>query len=133
MNAISKSVAHRDWRGFAVFAGWGVLYIAARLLLELESLGWWPRLVVALVPVPTFAWVLWSVSKGIAEMDELQRRIQLEALAFAFPLTLLLLMTLGLIELAVGLNPDDWSYRHVSAMLPVFYFGGIIRAKRRYE
>lgn len=133
MNAISKSVAQSDWRGFAIFAGWGVLYIAARLLLELEGLGWWSRLAIALVPVPAFAWVLWSVSKGIAEMDELQRRIQLEALAFAFPLTLLLLMTLGLIELAVGLNPDDWSYRHVWAMLPLFYFGGIIRAKQRYE
>ena len=133
MNAISKSVAHSDGRGFAILAGWGVLYIAARLLLELEGLGWWSRLAIALVPVPAFAWVLWSVSNGIAEMDELQRRIQLEALAFAFPLTLLLLMTLGLIELAVGLNPDDWSYRHVWAVLPLFYLGGIIRAKQRYE
>jgi hypothetical protein len=54
-------------------------------------------------------------------------------LAFAFPLTLLMLMTLGLVELAIGLNPDDWSYRHVWPFVFLFYFAGLVRAKRRYE
>lgn len=122
-----------DRRGFLAFIAWGGLYIAARLFLELETLGWWSRLAVAIVPVPAFAWVLWSVSNGIGAMDELQRRIQLEALAFAFPLTLLMLMTLGLAELAIGLKPDDWSYRHVWPFVLLFYFAGLVRAKRRYE
>ncbi len=133
MNAISKTDSAVDWRGFAPFFIWAALYLAARALLEIESLGWWSRAAIAVVPVPAFAWVLWSVSKGIAQMDELQRRIQLEALAFAFPLTMLLVMTLGLLELAIGLNKDDWSYRHVWPMLMVFYFAGLMRAKRRYE
>ena len=133
MNAISKTDSAVDWRGFAPIFIWAALYLSARGLLEIESLGWWSRAAIAVVPVPAFVWVLWSVSKGIAQMDELERRIQLEALAFAFPVTMLLVMTLGLLELAIGLNKDDWSYRHVWPMLMVFYFAGLMRAKRRYE
>ena len=132
MNAVTQPRAN-DWKGFGVFLLWGVAYIAARGLLELPALGWWARLGIALAPAPLFAWVLWNVSQGVAAMDELQRRIQLEALAFAFPLTVLFVMTLGLLEIAIGLNPDDWSYRHVWPMLFVLYFAGLARAKRRYE
>ena len=121
-----------DVRGMLGFALWGAVYITARLLLEVETLGWGTRATIALVPVPLFAWVLWSVSQGITQMDELERRIQLEALAFAFPLTLLMLMTLGLLELAVGLNPNDWSYRHVWPFVFLFYFVGVFLARRRY-
>ena len=133
MTAVTQTERASDWKGFGVFLLWGVVYMAARGLLELQTLGWWARLAIALAPVPMFAWVLWTVSKGVAAMDELQRRIQLEALAFAFPMTLLFVMTLGLLEIAIGLNPDDWSYRHVWPMLFVLYFAGIMRAKRRYE
>jgi hypothetical protein len=109
------------------------VYLAARLLLELPTLSWWSRFLIALAPTPLFAWVLWTIARGVAAMDELQRRIQLEALAFAFPVTLLLVMTLGLLEIAIGLNPNDWSYRHVWPMLFVLYLAGLGRAKRRYE
>jgi hypothetical protein len=88
---------------------------------------------IALVPVPVFIWFLWTWMKGLSEMDELQRRIELEALAFAFPIAVILLMTLGLMELAIPLNPDDWSYRHAWALMPALYFAGLWRAKRRYE
>jgi hypothetical protein len=132
MNTIAKHERSDLW-GFASFFIWAVVYVGARGVLEIDTLGWWTRMGIALVPVPMFVWVLLTVSRGVASMDELQRRIQLEALALAFPLTLLLIMTLGLLELAVGLNPDDWSYRHVWPMLFVFYFLGIARAKRRYE
>ena len=133
MNATVRNERVADLQGWIPIFGWAILYISARGVLELETLGWWTRAAVAIVPVPVFAWVLWQVSRGIARMDELQRRIQLEALAFAFPLTLLMLMTLGLLELAIGLNPDDWSYRHVWPFVFLFYFAGLIRAKRRYE
>jgi hypothetical protein len=133
MNATASSERIVDVRGYAGLFAWAFLYFAARGVLELETLGWWTRAVVAIVPVPVFGWVLWNVSRGIAQMDELQRRIQLEALAFAFPLTMLLLMTLGLLELAIGLNPDDWSYRHVWPFVFLFYLAGLARAKRRYE
>ncbi len=43
-----------------------------------------------------------------------------------------ILMTLGLLELAVQLNADDWSYRHIWALMPALYYAGLLRAKRRY-
>jgi heme A synthase len=69
----------------------------------------------------------------IGGMDELQRRIQLEALAVAFPLAILLLMTLGLLQRAIHLPFEDWSYAHVWAYLPIFYFIGLVVANRRYH
>jgi hypothetical protein len=75
---------------------------------------------------------LFTIIRAARDLDELERRIQLEALAFAFVLAVLLLMTLGLMELAITLNRDDWSYRHVWAMLPMLYFGGLALARRRY-
>jgi hypothetical protein len=86
----------------------------------------------ALLPVAPFALFLLALSRGIRKLDELERRIQLEALALAFPLAMLLLMALGLLELAVPLSRDDWSYRHVWAMLPILYYGGLALARRRY-
>lgn len=132
MAVLSESHRVVDWR-VGVFVAWAAAYLAARGVLEIEALGWGVRLAVALMPVPLFAWVLWTVARSIASFDELQRRIQLEALAFAFPLTLLLLMTLGLLEIAVGLDRDDWSYRHVWPIAIVLYFAGLVRARRRYD
>ena len=57
----------------------------------------------------------------------------MEALAFAFPLSIFLLMFLGLLQLAVELSPENWSYRHVWVFLPIFYFAGLALAWRRYK
>lgn len=127
---------NKDSRSTLVFIGvpalFLVAFVVARGLLETVTT---PavRVAAALLPVPPF--VVWIIlmMRGARELDELQRRIQLEALAFAFPLTLILLLTLGLLEIAIELNPDDWSFRHVWAMLPLFYFMGLALAKRRYE
>ncbi len=71
--------------------------------------------------------------KGVSQMDELERRIELEALAVAFPLAVIFLMTLGLLDVAIALNPDDWSPRHVWAMMPLLYYISLWRAKWRYQ
>jgi hypothetical protein len=109
-----------------------ITYVAARLLLELE-LATPLAVLLALLPVPPY--ILWLVAavQAIRQSDELERRIHLEALAVAYPLVLILLLTLGLLEMAVELSADDWSYRHVWAMLPVFYLGGLALARRRYQ
>jgi hypothetical protein len=110
---------------------WGLTYIAARFALELD-LPAWLRLLIALVPVLPFMLALVGFVRGIRSMDELHRRVHLEALVLAFPLTLLLVMTLGLLDLAVGLSPDDWSYRHLLPFLVIFYAFGLWRAWKRY-
>jgi len=112
---------------------WMSIYALSRGLLELDLTGQAGRVAIALLPVPFFAWWLWTWMKGVGEMDELERRIELEALAVAFPLAVILLMTLGLLDVAIGLNPNDFSPRHVWAMMPVLYYFGLWRAKRRYQ
>lgn len=112
---------------------WMSIYALSRGLLELDIVGQWARVAIALFPVPFFAWWLWTWMKGVSQMDELERRIELEALAVAFPLAVILLMTLGLLDVAIALNPSDFSPRHVWAMMPVLYYFGLWRAKRRYQ
>ena len=51
----------------------------------------------------------------------------------AYPLAILLLVTLGFLQLAIDLPAEDWSYRHVWALLPCFYFLVLAIAWRRYR
>jgi len=114
-------------------AAWFAAWIAARFALESANIPTWLRVVAALAPTPLAGAALLTILREARELDELEKRIQLEALAFAFVLALLLIMTLGLMELAITLNRDDWSYRHVWAMLPPLYFAGLVLARRRYS
>lgn len=133
MNTVAARSQTNRTLGVLIF--WGASYIAARAALDVElQLGpTWLRVAAALFPVIPTAFALWAIAAALRESDELQRRVHLEALAIAYPLAILLLMTLGLLELAVGLKPEDWSYRHVWIYLPIFYFLGLFIAWRRYK
>ncbi len=112
---------------------WASVYLLSRGLLELTIPSAAARVAIALLPTPFFIYYLWTWMKGVSEMDELERRIELEALGFAFPAAIVFMMTIGLLDLAITLNPDDWSLHHVWLMLPLLYYVGLFRAKRRYE
>jgi hypothetical protein len=117
----------------ALLVAWLVSYFAVRLALEATlQLPGEARLAMAFIPTPLFALFLWNFIKSIRAADELERRIQLEALAIAFPLALVLITTLGLAQRAVVLNFQDWSYNHVWPMLGVFYLAGVTIARKRY-
>lgn len=123
-------------RGSTVFLSlliWLVMYFGVRFFLEANA-GWSPpaRLALSFVPTPLFAWFLWNFVRGIRSADELERRIQLEALAVAFPLACLLITTLGLVQRAVTLNFQDWSFNHIWPMFALFYLVGVLLARRRY-
>jgi hypothetical protein len=109
-----------------------LMYFGARIVLEMKDLAVAWQLAAAIVPVPFFGWLLVELIRGARSLDEMQKRIQLEALAFAYPVVVMLLMTLGLLELAIPLNRDDWSYRHVWQMQGVIYCLGLFLAYRRY-
>lgn len=123
-------------RGTAVLlagAMWILLYFAVRLFLEARpEMDRGVRLALAFAPAPLFALFLWRFIASIRASDELERRIQLEALGIAFPLGLLLLTTLGLVQRAVTLNFQDWSYNHVWPMFVLFYLLGLTFARKRY-
>jgi hypothetical protein len=108
-------------------------YFGARGVLEMSGLAPPTRVAAVVLPIAVFAWWLFTIARGIRRSDELERRIQLEALAFAFPLSILLMFGLGLLELAVTLPPEDLSYRHVWVFLCIFYFAGLAIARRRYQ
>ena len=113
---------------------WLLSYLAARWALEeFATAGTVTRVAIALVPLVPFVVFLLGFISHLRRTDELERRIQLEALAVAFPLTVVLLMLLGLVQLAMPLNPDDWSYRHVWSFLPMFWLVGAAIARRRYS
>lgn len=112
---------------------WIALYFGVRFTLESNS-SWSPslRVSLAMLPVPVFGWFLWTFVQSVRGADELERRIQLEALAVAFPLGLLLLTSLGLMQRAVELDFQNWSYNHVWPMFAFFYVVGVTVARRRY-
>lgn len=116
-----------------VGASWLLLYLGVRFYLEAHpDLERPVRLMLAFVPTPVFALFLWKFIQGIRTADELERRIQLEALAFAFPIGVMLLTTLGLVQRAVDLNFQDWSYNHIWPYFVLFYLAGIGLARKRY-
>ena len=109
------------------------MFFLSRGLLELGITSSPARVLIALLPTPFFAWYLWTWMRGVSQMDELQRRIELEALGFAFPSALLVLATLGLLDVAITLNPDNFSLRNTWLMMPLLYYIGLWLAKRRYQ
>lgn len=112
---------------------WISIYLLSRGLLALDTLDTTAlRIAIALLPVPFFVAYLRTWFKGAAAMDELQRRIELEALGFAFPAAIVFLMTIGLIDLAVTPPTEDFSLHHTWLMLPMLYYIGLWRAQRRY-
>lgn len=112
---------------------WAVFYLVIRFYLESHpDLPRGVRLGLALLPTPLFMFFLWRFVRGVRAADELERRIQLEALAVAFPLGVLLLTTLGLVQRAVELRFEDWSYNHVWPFFALFYVTGLAIARRRY-
>lgn len=118
---------------FALLFVWIGAYFGARAAIPQLPTDSWLRVGVALAPLlPTIGmlWLSWAAIRGL---DELQRRVHLEALAVAFTLAIVMLWTLGLLELAITLDQDNWSYRHVWAFLPMFYFIGLAISWRRYR
>jgi len=112
---------------------WIVSYLLALALQKYIAMPNALQIAVALLPVVPFVFFVQRFIAHLRRLDELHRRVHFEALAFAFPLAILLLMTLGLIERVHPLPPKDWSYRHVWYYLPLFYFVGLAVAWRRYR
>ena len=130
---MKDKLIHKGWFVISIAAVWIFTYFASRGILESADLSSTSRIIVALIPAIPFAAFLWLFITNIGQMDEMERKIQMEAMAFAFPMAVLLLMILALMQLAVPLSPEDWSYRHVWPFLPIFYFAGVALAWRKYK
>lgn len=129
----NASPAPRGATVLALLITWLMLYFGVRLLLAGDAdLARGTRLALAFIPMPAFAAFLVQFIRALRGADELERRIQLEALAVAFPLGMLLLTTLALVQRAIALPFEDWSFNHIWPQFVLFYLLGLFLARRRY-
>jgi hypothetical protein len=86
--------------------------------------------VLALAPVAPFVLAAWAWVRLFRRIDELHRRMQVEALAFAFGGTALCVITYGFLETA-GFRPV--SVWWVWTAMALLWFVGLRLARRRYR
>jgi uncharacterized membrane protein len=116
---------------FAVL--WLIVYTACFLTIKKATPGTTTGIILSFLPVITFALFVYSIIKGVASMDEVQIRVQMEAVVIAFCLGILTLMTLGLLDFVVTIKKEDWGHRHLVPYFFLFYFIGLLVSKRKYE
>lgn len=105
-----------------------VLVISIILLNQYPESSW--RVPLALAPVVPPLFGLRAFLRFLGRMDELQRRIQFEAIGFSFGVTLVVAMTAGFLENA-GLPRLSWIF--VVPLMIALWGIGTALATRRYR
>lgn len=119
--------------GTTLAGPWLGAWLVAAVILQTMSLTRSLQVAVSLLPLPFFLVFLWRFTQHMRKADELQRRIQLEALAIAFPMTAAMLMTVGLLQTA-GIAPTGgWSLTQMCFYAGALYLLGRVIARRRYS
>ena len=111
---------------------WAACYIIALIILKAFKPDEMWGILIALCPIIAFSFFIWKLSGSIRQMDELEIRIYLEAGVIAFCFSATLIMTLGLLDLTIQLNKEDWGYRHLVPIFFMFYFAGLFYTRKKY-
>jgi hypothetical protein len=114
--------------GLAMLAYLMVL-VGSVTVLQANPMADW-RYYVALLPVAPAAFVVWLFVRAISRLDELQRRIQMEAFGFSLGTTALITFGYGFLE-GVGLPHLSWTY--VFPLMAVLWGVGTAIFKWRYR
>jgi len=112
---------------------WAVVYIICLIVIKNVDLSRTAGVMLSFIPTITFGLFIYNFIRKINSMDEVERRIQLEAIVWAFSLGLLLIMTRGLLDLVVIFGKGEWGY--IDFIIPcffAFYFLGILISRRKY-
>ncbi|HPH86423.1 MAG TPA: hypothetical protein PLC48_13225 [Ferruginibacter sp.] len=112
---------------------WAFVYMGCLIVLKKAELSKSAGILLSFVPTVFFVLFIYHYIRSISTMDEVERRIQLEATVWGFSLGLLLLMTLGLLDLVVVLKKEDWSFINLIPMFFLFYVIGIFISRRKYN
>ena len=117
--------------------GWALVAIAvsfvARWLLRQQDFPSGLRAVPALAPLVPAALFARTVHRWLRLLDELQQRIQLEALFHALATTALVFIVIDLLQAAGCIEFIHWGWEGIFTLVYVLWmFGGII-ANRRYQ
>ena len=89
------------------FLAYLMVVVGSVTVVQANSTAAW-RYYIAVLPVIPVALVLWLFVRALARLDELQKRIQLQAFGFALAATALLTFGYGFLE-GVGLPHLNWS------------------------
>jgi hypothetical protein len=112
---------------------WLAVYFAARAALRYLRAESFEAVATAIAPVLAFFAFIWVVQRAVRRADELQRLVQLDALALAFSTTICVMMGLGLLEIAHDGRLEFPPLRDWWAALPALYAICLAVARRRYR
>ena len=113
----------------AAMLGYTILLPLSIMLIEAHPTAPW-RGAVALLPVIPVALAFWAILRAVARMDELQRRIQFEALVVAVGGTIILTFGYGTLQNA-GFPPLNLMF--VTPLLVALWGLGLAWSSRRYQ
>ena len=112
------------------FAAYVALLVGSIELLQHVAIAAPWRDLVALSPMLAAVVMPWVILRELRRMDELQMRIQLEALGFSFAGTAILTFSYGFLE---GLGYPRLSMFSVWPVMAVLWIVGLVLARRRYQ
>ena len=112
---------------------WTIVYVVCSFILKRWEVA--PVVAIALAAVPGAAFVLFlfQFMREVGAMDELRRRIQLEAIVVAFCLVVLMMMVLSLLDTAHLVSAGYLNLNILVATAAGFYLIGLFVANRRYR
>ena len=120
------------------FAGWmglyAVMFFPMLLLMTItEVFTPWAslRCLFILLPLVPMFLALRAFVRNLDSLDELQRRIHLEAFAFSLSCICMLTFSYGMLEAFV--DQQHVSLIFVLPMAIIFWFVGVLLARRRYQ
>jgi hypothetical protein len=126
----SKKTAQQNAIVFALIHG--ATYLPAVLLLKHHVFGQSVSIMIAIVPIITFAIFIFKLIRSYSAMDEVKQRVQLEAVVIGFALTTMLIMFLFLLSLCGISSPDWFGYAYLVCYCWLFYFVGWFISKKKY-
>jgi hypothetical protein len=106
------------------------LAVAASALLKAYAFPMPVKILIALLPAPAYAVLILVILRGVRVMDEMQRRIHLEAAAICLTATVMITITYGFLGLA-GAPQPNWAF--VACVMALLYTFGYAVAHRHYR
>lgn len=125
--SISKTYAREFHTAMIAYA---VLLLAAVFLIKHGSPSAWWRIPLALTPMIPIFFAVRAFLRFFHRIDELQRRIQSEALALSFGVTCVVTFSYGLLEYA-GFPPLSWIW--IPPFMMMLWGMGVRIASRWYQ
>lgn len=113
--------------GFAAYAA--MLIVSQRLLAGDPDYSTAIRIALSLAPMAPAAFLCWTIVRSIGRLDEMQRKLQLEALALAFAGTALITFGYGFLE---GVGLPKLSMFIVWPLMATLWVIGVLVGRVRY-